>query len=613
MGKIKWYVNRLKAMGPHEIIWRIQQKKLQKDEYRKYYKLHLSVFDIPLSAELKGLHIDIEKLAINWDNETWTVFKSLDLFGVYPYENYKTSWNAGFQTKENWPEEPFSPSINIMQRVDIGDIRTNWELNRHFQFASIAKSYYCTKEAKYLNEIKYLFSDWNKHNRFLHGVEWSSCMELAIRVNSWVYAYAFIKKARSDESILDKLEHGIFVMVEHILKHRARFSSANNHLIVEMYAVALVGIITDYSPWREKALSILTKELSNQNYSDGINKEMSLHYQGFVMEAYGLLYLLLKKNQIEIPKKWRVYLSSMSKFIADSTDEFNNTIEFGDSDEGKILDLNGYIDNYYQYILQLMGSVLEVEYTDFPRHENLEWILPREILERKERYIPNLVSCRKEGGYTFIQSKDKRILIGIDHANLGFGSIAAHGHADALSIQLLVDGIPVLVDSGTYNYHYKPEDRDYYRSTAAHNTVEVGTKEQSDMLGPFIWGKKATTKLEDIICDDKHVRLIMNCSELEGSHCRIIEFDYSSRLIIKDVVTGFGTIHFHFGESLDLHILNDTVAVYKGEKRVADIHSKKASWTVDKQMLSCRYNTCYLSNHLTAKFSNSIHTEFTLY
>ena len=53
----------------------------------------------------------------------------------------------------------------------------------------------------------------------------------------------------------------------------------------------------------------------------------------------------------------------------------------------------------------------------------------------------------------------------------GFLSIAAHAHADALSIEVRHDGVDVLADPGTYCYHGEPEWRSYFRSTSAHNTV----------------------------------------------------------------------------------------------------------------------------------------------
>ncbi|MBM4149927.1 MAG: hypothetical protein FJ224_12925, partial [Lentisphaerae bacterium] len=59
------------------------------------------------------------------------------------------------------------------------------------------------------------------------------------------------------------------------------------------------------------------------------------------------------------------------------------------------------------------------------------------------------------------------------------------------SFTLRAFGRDVLVDPGTYDYFSYPQWRRYFRSTAAHNTVVVDSQNQSEMLGPFLWGRKA--------------------------------------------------------------------------------------------------------------------------
>ena len=76
----------------------------------------------------------------------------------------------------------------------------------------------------------------------------------------------------------------------------------------------------------------------------------------------------------------------------------------------------------------------------------------------------------------------------------GFLSIAAHAHADALSVEVRHDGVDILTDPGTYCYHGEPEWREWFRSTAAHNTVEVGGVSQSESGGPFLWTTQARTR-----------------------------------------------------------------------------------------------------------------------
>jgi uncharacterized heparinase superfamily protein len=88
---------------------------------------------------------------------------------------------------------------------------------------------------------------------------------------------------------------------------------------------------------------------------------------------------------------------------------------------------------------------------------------------------------RKHAGH------DKEIYCHFDAAPLGYLSIAAHGHADALSVVVHIDGYPFLVDPGTYAYHTHAEWRKYFVSTLAHNTVTINNSDQALLSGPTLW------------------------------------------------------------------------------------------------------------------------------
>jgi Heparinase II/III-like protein len=77
----------------------------------------------------------------------------------------------------------------------------------------------------------------------------------------------------------------------------------------------------------------------------------------------------------------------------------------------------------------------------------------------------------------------------------GFLSIAAHAHADALSIEVRHDGTEILTDPGTYCYSSNPLFRRYFRSTIGHNTLEVLGRDQSISGGPTMWIRHAKSRL----------------------------------------------------------------------------------------------------------------------
>jgi uncharacterized heparinase superfamily protein len=145
-----------------------------------------------------------------------------------------------------------------------------------------------------------------------------------------------------------------------------------------------------------------------------------------------------------------------------------------------------------------------------------------------------------------------------DCGELGFKSIAAHGHADALSFTLRAFGSDVFVDPGTYDYFSYPAWRAYFRSTRAHNTVVVDDLDQSTMLGPFLWGPRAQTRCMAWEPRTQGAKVI---GEHDGYtrladpvlHRRTLELDERSRILtIQDDIMARGpheiAAYFHLAE-----------------------------------------------------------------
>ena len=146
----------------------------------------------------------------------------------------------------------------------------------------------------------------------------------------------------------------------------------------------------------------------------------------------------------------------------------------------------------------------------------------------------------------------------VDCGPLGYGALAGHGHADALSITLRAAGRDILVDPGTYDYFSFPEWREYFRSTRAHNTVLVDGQDQSEMLGSFLWGRRAHARCLEWLPSDTGGKIT---GEHDGyrvlpdpvTHRRTVELrgDEGLLVITDDVICRDRhevQVRFHFGE-----------------------------------------------------------------
>ena len=114
-------------------------------------------------------------------------------------------------------------------------------------------------------------------------------------------------------------------------------------------------------------------------------------------------------------------------------------------------------------------------------------LLP-DLLGKLDQSLPASAAPRElfpEAGIACVRTHDGSVGLVMDFGPLGLGSTAAHGHADALSLWLSIDGEYFLIDAGTYAYHSHPEWRTFFRSTAAHNTVCVDGRSQSEIARPL--------------------------------------------------------------------------------------------------------------------------------
>ena len=129
----------------------------------------------------------------------------------------------------------------------------------------------------------------------------------------------------------------------------------------------------------------------------------------------------------------------------------------------------------------------------------------------------------------------------------GYLSIAAHAHADAMSVEVRYGGVDVLADPGTYCYHGEPAWRSYFRSTIAHNTIELGGQSQSGDGGPFLWLHHANGREIEVVDTGEVARWT---AEHDGylslrppaRHRRSVRLDRASRSInIVDEISAAAT------------------------------------------------------------------------
>lgn len=372
------------------------------------------------------------------------------------------------------------------------DPRSTWELNRGRGWVVLARAYAATRDARYRDHLFRELRSWRLSNPVGFGINWVSAMEAAIRCHAFVWIAALLRGENDGDAwrLLAELlvQHAAFVA-----RNRSRFSSANNHLIVELSGLAVTGRVLDIEAWRRSALDELAREAERQTLPDGVNVEMATHYHGFVLEAMLLVAWLERAHGAPVRPLEQV-IARMAGYLEAITLRSGIVLHQGDNDDGVILPLfeHRHAEQLLYAARALTADPSPATGGEPPPGEGARLLCHGAPPTRGSAPARSRRFC--DAGQVVLRGA--RLHATFDAGPFGFGALAAHAHCDALAVTVAFDDRPLLVERGTYRYHGDRRTRERYRATAAHNTVQIGAREQGDAAGPFLWSRKPTAAIE---------------------------------------------------------------------------------------------------------------------
>ena len=397
-------------------------------------------------------------------------------------------------TGRRWPNvDAYCFDVPHRHTKDSGDVKFIWEINR-LQFLQVAAADARLKKDPVLtNKIVDLILAWMEANPPFTGINWCSGIELALRIVTIVIVLSFLGEVE-DRKTRARLRTFIHAHAFWIARYPSLFSSANNHLVAEALGQFVAGtLVPDLPQARTMAAhgrTVLEEEIEKQIFDDGVGAEQSPTYTAFSVELFALAALLGRLTGNSLSPGYERRLASAAEFMCWLIDENGQVPAIGDNDEGRGVALS--LDpepNYVASVAAAVGGLLgQKQFVTIHRSPELRDAIfdPPKVMTAPVRTGMRIFPA---GGYTVVRERHagESTLLVFDHGPLGYLSIAAHGHADALSVWLHVGTIPVLVDAGTYLYHAGGEWRDFFRSTGAHNTVTVEGESGSITAGAFQW------------------------------------------------------------------------------------------------------------------------------
>jgi hypothetical protein len=413
------------------------------------------------------------------------------------------------------PRKPWY-QIPFLDFDQIGDHKIIWELNRHQHLVTLAQAWRSTNDDRFRAEILAQWTHWQRENRYPIGINWASSLEVAFRALSWIWARHLIGDFH------DGLLPALYLHGWYIERFLSTYFSPNTHLLGEGVALFAIGTmcpqIADASRWQSRGWEIVLRQAETQVRPDGFHFEQSVYYHIYALEFFQFARNLAAINALAIPPLFDRTIEKMNDALA-AISQAGRPPNFGDDDGGRVL-----------------GGRAAT----------------RARLQSGSTVLPSA------GIYAMV-SADAELLI--DAGPQGAFS-AGHGHADALSIQLITNGRPVLIDPGTFCYICS--DRDRFRGTAAHNTLQVDGLDQAQPDGPFAWTSMPETTVDRWYTADAFDFFAGHHNGYQPViHHRWV-FELKSKFwLVRDLVTELRPsgrahrldIHWHFLDERDIAIL----------------------------------------------------------
>jgi hypothetical protein len=534
---IGWYINRLKTISIAEFPYRIKQ--FIKNQYERYFdrgKFPAKITVVTKKDILSFLYSPEELYP-----------DSINIYGTaFRYTEQNINWHEDINSGERFPLS-FSKTIKIRDNSNLS-AKNVWEINR-LQFLSfIALNYRKTGSDIYLNQFIHILNSWIDNNPYLTGINWYSNIEINIRLITWFFCWQILdadKLIATNPEFKDFVDikwiPAIFQHCRHSFSNPSKYSSSNNHLISEHAGLFIASSLWQFKEsekWNRYSKRGLEKEILRQHSENGINKEEAAEYIQFITDFFLIAYIVGENTNNPFSENYKIQFRKILDYICNFLDMNGHFPQYGDEDDGKclILDFDKNFNNFKSLLtsgaILFKDPILKSRSNGFDiKNQFLFGETGKKVFESipEINYVGSSKYYEDEGHFIFRKNENgSEIYLHFDAAPLGFLSIAAHGHADALSFTLNVDGQPIFVDPGTYTYHTEPTWRSYFIGTLAHNTIRINQHDQAVNGGPTLWTKhyKASVIDLDLNDDNNRVKATHNGYVKDGAqHIREILFD----------------------------------------------------------------------------------------
>jgi len=221
--------------------------------------------------------------------------------------------------------------------------------------------------------------------------------------------------------------------------------------------------------------------------------------------------------------------------------------------------------------------------------------------------IVNQRNPLSDSGYRKVNVTDYELFM--DVGNIGPSYQPGHAHSDSFNFELIKRGNAIIVDTGISTYE-KNSIRQKERSTSSHNTVKIGSREQSQVWGGFRVAKRA--KVHGLIEKTNYIAASHDGYIGIGLiHKRSFLWEESQVTIIDEINSQTGNeakAFFHLHSSVGKPLIDENTVILESSKSLIAFENANRIY-IDEYQLSEGFNKSKLAYKIVVVFDQSLKTK----
>ena len=543
-----------------------------------------------IKAEEKETIIKCADQALNHD---------FDLLGSGLMHLDPIPWHSDFKSGYTWPKGVFyrKQKSGAAKR---SDIKVPWELSRCHHLLWLGEAYLITSDEKYAQEVVSEIDNWIDENPLMYSVNWTCSMDVAIRATNWMYALNFISASKNftDEfatrASKSLFQHAFFIKnnLEKVIPY------SNNHYSSDIVGLLYIGQLFNKTSkgkrWFKFAKKEFFKDIDIQVLPSGVHYEKSVSYHRLMVELYSYPIYMFDRCGIKVPNSIKGKVQQMYEYVSNYTKPNGCAPLIADNDDGRFLPYVRRDFRQHNYLNEATSLEISIASKGVSQHFGSNDHISKlyedaglAVVRKDDAYL--LVSCV---GYSR-KPKPSEINIG------------THTHNDLLSFELNVGGQDIIIDPGTYLYTSSIKDRNEFRSTRKHNTIDVDEEEQNILSETNAFSLKKNVTFDKLALYGHSVEGYYKTLAGGLSHHRTFEIQ-EERLEIKDKVEKQGANHeghlrLHLAEGVEPVVADGVVVFDAGEYRFS-ISNPQCDITIEDDTWSPSFGVLRNSKTIDLKF-----------